>query len=99
MKKRLVDGERAVIAHDQSSEVAEPGDAAFDDPTLPVAPQHTPVLGCRPVPVGTVGGNQSNAAAPQLFPQRVAVIALVGNHPRGLLPRTPAAVPPPDAHG
>lgn len=36
MKKRLVDGERAVIAHDQAAEVAQPGNAAFDSPVRPV---------------------------------------------------------------
>lgn len=97
MKERLVDGQRSVIAHDQSAEVAEPCDAAFDDPALLVAPQYAPVLRQRPVAVGSVRGNQGNATAAQPFAQRVAVVALVGNHPHGLWSRTPAPVPPPDA--
>src|SRR2546425_6438062 len=97
MNESLVDAERAVIAHDQSAEVAEPCDATFDDPALLVAPQHAPVLRRRPVPVGAVRGNQGNAAAAQPFAQCVAVVALVGNHSRRLLSWTPAAVPPPDS--
>src|SRR3989454_6428582 len=97
MNESLVDAERAVLAHDQSAEVAEPCDATFDDPALLVAPQHAPVLRRRPVPVGAVRGNQGNAAAAQPFAQCVAVVALVGNHSRRLLSWTPAAVPPPDS--
>jgi hypothetical protein len=97
MDKRLVNGEGAVIAHDQSSEVAEPSEAAFHDPALLVAPQHAPVLRRCPAAVGTVRCDQSDPAPSQPFPQRVAVIALVGDHPRRLLARTPCAVPSPDA--
>ena len=96
MKERSVDGERTVIAHNESAEVAEPGDAALDDPTLLVAAQDTPVLRSGAASVGTVRGNQSDAAAPQSLAQRVAVVALVGDHSLGLLSRPPAAVPPPD---
>jgi len=97
MNERLVDGERTVIAHDQSPEVAQPRDAALDDPALLVASQHSTVLGRRPVPVGTVRSNQNHAATPQPFAQRIAVVPLVGNHPRGLLSWASGAVSPPDS--
>jgi len=97
MNKRLVGGERAVIAHNQSPEVPEPGDAALDNPALLVASHHAPVLGRRPAPIRAVRCDQGDAAATQPFAQRVTVVALVGNHPRRLLSRAPAAVPPPDS--
>ena len=45
MNERLVDGKRTILAHDESPEVAEPRDAAFDDPAFLVATQHPTVLG------------------------------------------------------
>jgi len=47
MKKRLLDGKGAVIAHDASVEVAQPGDAALDHPAPLVVPAHTPVQSPR----------------------------------------------------
>ena len=60
----------------------------------PVAPQRPTVLGGGLATILTMGGDQLDAAPTQPLAQGVAVIALVGNHPRGLLSRTPAAVPP-----
>ncbi len=96
MNERLVDGERPIIAHDQPPEVAEPGDAAFDNASLPVTAQHAPVLRRGPVPIRTVRGKQDDAASPQSLAQRIAVVALAGDHPRGLLSWVPAAVASPD---
>ncbi len=39
MKEAAIDRERAIIAHDQSAEVAEPGDRAFYRPAPLVASQ------------------------------------------------------------
>ncbi len=83
MNESLVDGERAVIAHDQSAEVAQPSDAAFDDPSALVAPQHATILRRRPAPVGAVRCDQGDPAASQPLAERIAVISLIGNHPRG----------------
>jgi hypothetical protein len=41
MKERAIDRERAVVVHDQATEVPEPRVGAFDDPSLPVAPQRS----------------------------------------------------------
>jgi len=92
MDERLVDGKRTVIADHQSAEVSEPGDAALNDPTLLVASQHAPILGRFPATVGTMGDNQGHATSPQPFAQRVTVVPLVANHPRGLLSRTPGTM-------
>jgi len=81
MNERLVYSERAVIAHDQSPEVAQPGAAAPDDPALLVASQHSTVLRRRPVPVRTVRGNQNHAATPQPCAQRIAVVPLCRQSP------------------
>ncbi len=71
MNECLVNGERAIIAHNESPEIAPPGDAAFHDLALLVASQHAPVLGRRAVPVETVRSNQRDAATPQPFPQPI----------------------------
>ena len=63
MNERRVDGEQAVIAHDESPEVAQPRDAPLDDPALLVAPQHAPILGRRPVPVRTMRANRDRTAS------------------------------------
>jgi hypothetical protein len=97
MNERLVDSERAIVAHHESPEVAKPGDAALDDPALLVTPQQAPVLRRRPATVRAVRSNQGHTATPQPFAQRVAVVALVGNYPRGFLPGASALVPPPDS--
>ena len=96
MNECLVDGEGTVMAHNKSAEVAQPSDGALDDPALLVASQHATVLRRRPVPIGTVRGNQHDAAMPQPFPQPIAVVSLVANHPRRLLSWASAAVSPPD---
>jgi len=97
MNESLVDGERAVIAHDQSAEVAQPSDAEFDDPSALVAAPHATVLRQCPVPVGAVRRDQGDPAPSQPVAPRVAVVALVGNHSQGLLSRPPAVVPPSDS--
>ena len=51
MKERPIDGERAVVAHDQAAEVAEPSEGAFHDPAPPVAPQRSAVLRRRLAPI------------------------------------------------
>ena len=97
MKEALVNGQGAILARDESAKVAQPRDAAFDDPALLVTPQHAPILRCRPVTVRAVRSNQGDCAPPQPFAPRVAVVALVGNHPRGLLSRSSTTAGPPDA--
>jgi len=39
MKERAIDGERAVVAYHQASEVSQLGVGAFDDPSPPVTSQ------------------------------------------------------------
>ena len=92
MKECPVDFERAVIAHDQAPKVAEPSDGAFDDPAVAVAPQRSAILRGGTNAIFLVRADQLDAAPPQATPQRVAVVGFVGDHPHGLLPRTPGAM-------
>ena len=93
MKKRSVDRKRAVVADDQAPEVPKPRKGTLDGPTPFVAPQDATVLGRRSGAVGAVGCDQQDSPSPQTLSQRVAVVALVGNHALRFLPRPAGAVP------
>src|SRR5580658_2608123 len=94
MKECAVDGERAVVAHDQASEVSEPGVGSFDNPSPPVAPQGSAILGCRPNSIPLVRTDQFDPALLQALPQRIAVVSFVGNHAHRFLPRSAGMVTP-----
>ncbi|SRR5579875_985044 len=94
MKKRPVDRERTIVAHDQATEVPQPGEGALDRPASLVAPEHTAVLRRLAVAVRAMRRDQQDAPPSQPLAQRVAVIALVGNHPHRFLPRTARPMPP-----
>jgi len=91
---RTVDVQRAVIAHDQSPEIAEPADGALTDPTSPLSPQLAPILCGRTNPPLSMGTNQLDAVTPQTFSQRITVVRLVSDCPHRLLPQTSGAMPP-----
>jgi hypothetical protein len=95
MKERAVDLERAVVAHDQTPEVSEPSVGAFDDPSPPIAPQRSAILGCRPNAIALVRTDQFDATLSQAFSQRIAVVGFVGDDSQRLLPRTARAMTPP----
>jgi len=97
MKKAAVNGKRAVIAHDQAAEVAQPGEGAFHGPPPPVSPECPTVLRRGPAPILAVRGDQLDAAPGQLLAQRITVVAPVGNQAFRLLPGTPGSMPPPYA--
>jgi hypothetical protein len=97
MKERLVDGQRAIIAHDEPAEVAEPGEGAFHGPASPVTPQRSAVLRRRLATILAMWDDQLNAAPGQSLPQRVAVVAAVRNDAGGLLPRPAGPMAPPYA--
>src|SRR5258708_40062044 len=98
MKERAVDGERAVVPHDQPSEVSEPGVGAFDNPSPPVAPQRTTILRRGPNAISLVRADQFDPPLLQALPQRIAVICFVGDHSHRLLPRTARVMTPPYAY-
>jgi len=78
-----VDLVSAVIADEQSFEVVEPGEGAFDDPAQ--AAQSGAVLGL------TAGDERGDSALADEAAVLVVVVAAVGHDPLGPLPRATAA--------
>src|ERR1700675_2755215 len=94
MKESAIDRERAVVAHDQSPEVTEPGVGSFDNPSPPVAPQRSTVLCRRFFSIAAMRHDQFDTPLPQAFAQRIAVIGFVGDHPERFLPRSAPVMTP-----
>jgi len=88
MKERAIDCERAVIAHDQASEVSEPGVGALHNPSPPIAPQRSAILRRGPNAISLVRADQFDSTLLQTLSQRIAVIRFVGDHSHRFLPRT-----------
>src|SRR5574340_815681 len=97
MKEGMVNGKQAVIAHDQSAEVAKPSEGAFHDPASLIAAQRSTVLRRRFASILPMRHDQLNAARRQLLAQGVAIVTPVGDQAAGLLPGTTAAMPVPYA--
>src|SRR6266852_1182202 len=97
MKERAIDGERAVVAHDQAPKVPKPRVGAFDDPSPSVAPQGSAILRRGPNAISLVRADQFDPPLLQALPQRIAVIGFVGDHSHRLLPRTARVMTPPYA--
>ena len=88
MKESSINGQRAIVAHHQSTEVAEPSEGAFHGPSSSVTPQRPAVLRGGLATILAMRDDQLNAAPGQSLPQRVAVVAAVRNDACWLLPRT-----------
>src|SRR6266852_8966997 len=86
MKKGPVDGERAVIAHDEALGISQPADGALHDPAPLVPPQGPAILRRWLLAIRVMRSDQLDSSPGQPLPQRVAVVAAVGDHPFGLLP-------------
>src|SRR5215831_5497514 len=97
MKESTVDRQRAIIAHGQSPEIAQPGEGALDDPAPLVAPQGAAILHSRFTPAFPMRNDGFNPTATQLLAQPVAVVATIHNHPLGFLSRPSSAMTPPHA--
>ena len=93
MKKCSVDQQRAVIAHHQSPEVAQPGERPFHGPAPSVTAQDATILRWRAVTIRAMRRNQQDAPPTQSRSQCVTVVAFISNHARRLLSRTPGAMP------
>src|SRR5216683_3575191 len=94
MKKSFIDSDRAVVANDQSTEVAEPGEGAFHLPAVSVATQRSAILGARFASIPAMRGDQFDASRRQSLAQRIAVIGAIRNHPLRFLTCSPAATSP-----
>ena len=95
MKERLVNGKRAIVAHDESAEVGEPSKGAFHGPPTLIAAQRSAILGRGFAPVLAMRGDQLDAARRQLLPKRIAIVAAVGDEANRLLPRPAGSMPSP----
>jgi hypothetical protein len=92
MEECLVDIDLMFIPHDQSSEVANPGDAPFHLPASLVASQLPSILRSWLATVGFVWTDQLNATPLQTSSQWIGIGGFVVNQPRGIL-AWPAATP------
>src|SRR3989304_2151658 len=98
MKEAFKHAQDAVLTDLEPAEVAEPGEGALDFPAPPVAPQLATIL-IRLVPfIAAIRHNQLDAASSEPPPQRIAVVAAIGDDPLGSHPGpSPCAAghPPP----
>src|SRR3984893_8945585 len=88
MKERPINSERAVMAHHQTTVIAQPANGAFDDPAASIASQRAAILCRQTNAILLVRADQFDSALPQPLAQRSAVIGFVGNDPHRLLPRS-----------
>src|SRR5271169_3996136 len=95
VKESAVGGKQMLMTNQQAAELSEPGMGSFHDPAALVAPQFAFIFIAPLLVVGPVRRNQFDASLLQSPTQRVGVVAAVGNHALGLLPR--AAFAPRDA--
>ena len=94
MKESFINRQRAVVAHDQLTEIAKPGEGAFDGPAPLVASQRPAILRRGLVPILAMESDQLDASLRQSLAQRVTVIATVRNDTNGLLSGTTLLAPP-----
>ena len=80
MEKRVVDGERSIPSHDQPKVIADPSEGAHDNPARPETAQGATVLRRRLAAAATVARDQFDVTPRQPSPQKVAIIALVGDY-------------------
>jgi hypothetical protein len=78
-----------LMTNQQAAELAEPGVGSLHDPAALVASQLTSIFVPPLLVAAAVRDNQFNPTLLQPFPQRVGIVAFVGDHALGLLPRTP----------
>jgi len=87
MKECEVNDKQVFVTNKDAAELAEPGVGAFDLPAPFVASQFPSVFVFPPMIVIAVRHYQIDAALSPSFPQRVRVVAAIGDHAFGLLPR------------
>ena len=93
MEESLKHGKDAVIAHLDASKVLQPGVGALDFPALAVAAQLAFVLEAAVADVLSVGNNQLRSHSFQSRPQRIGVIAPIGNDAAEMRARASPSAP------
>src|SRR5271165_1274380 len=76
-----------LMTNQQAAKLAEPGVGSFHDPAALITPQFAPILVAPFLIVLPVRRDQFSASLLQPLTQRVRIVAAVGNHALGLLPR------------
>src|SRR6202165_5002859 len=94
MKESFVDGVRAIVANDQATKVAEPGEGTFHLPATPIATQGPTVLSTRLAAIPGWRGDQLDSSCRQPLAQRIAVVSAIGDHPQRFLAWPSTAIPP-----
>ena len=87
IKEGAVSGKQILMTNQQPAELPEPGMGSFHDPAALITPQFAPIFVAPSLVVLPVGRNQFNPAFLQSLTQWVGVVAAVGDHAQGLLPR------------
>ena len=77
-----------IIAHEQTAEVAQPGEGALDFPAVAVATQGPSIVERGLASTAPVRSNQENASLQQSPTQRIAVVSAIGNHSQRTAPRS-----------
>ena len=75
MKESFVDDVRAIVANDQATKVAEPGEGTFHLPATPIATQGPTVLSTRLAAIPAVRCDQLDSSCRQPLAQRIAVVS------------------------
>ena len=87
MKERFINRNIPIPTDDQPAEIAQPRKRPFRF-VSPFIPSHlASILILTLLVIAAIGTNQVDAAFGQTFPQRVAVVSLVGDQPFGIFPR------------
>jgi len=94
MEERTIDYDVSFPSNDQPTAVAEPGEGSFDLVSTPVSPHRTPIVVLLLRVVASVRADQLDPAAGQPFPQGIAVIAPVCDHPLRVFPGTASSLTP-----
>ena len=94
MKESFINGDRTIVANDQSAKVAQPSQGAFHFPAPSVTAQCATVLPTRLSAVPTMRCDQLDASCRQPLAEWVAVIGAIGDHPLGFLAWPPTAASP-----
>src|SRR5499425_1142211 len=94
MKESFINGDRTIVANDQSAKVAQPSQGAFHFPAPSVTAQCATALPTRLSAVPTMRCDQLDASCRQPLAEWVAVIGAIGDHPLGFLAWPPTAASP-----
>ena len=89
MKEARIGLYQAFVSHEEPPEPPEPGKGSLDNPPVVLATQLSAILIGRNRICAPCGDNRFDSPSLQAFPQRIAVVASVGNQSVGVSPGPP----------